>query len=307
MPLQQCSCGSGPSFQIIIRHACLNAPGAVADLLLSLQMQPAPPSICLPHRVARCMAAPQLRVTIPPELAAAGGASSPEARVAASLAAGQRTLPRASMVVHGGDLCYPSPTGGQRRCLGGHVGLSICCLCPANRPADAGHRPLRCCLLCPCAAAASICSLAHSTHPHRRGVRDAAVWALPGGLSPTPPCAPRPPGGQQARPAAGALGGSGRGRVPLWRRQRCHGLRHAWRQAGGCRAAMQVGAGAGCKGGLSSACCWHRLRQPASCYNSAGVSRRAVLVAPGHAGPYLTTAPLLPMQAVRKGGRPARL
>lgn len=58
------------------------------------------------------MAAPQLRVTVPPELAAAGGTSSPEARVAASLAAGQRTLPRASMVVHGGDLCYPSPTGG---------------------------------------------------------------------------------------------------------------------------------------------------------------------------------------------------
>ncbi|KAI7840166.1 hypothetical protein COHA_005949 [Chlorella ohadii] len=62
------------------------------------------------YAIARCMAAPQLRVSVPPELAAAGGASSPEARVAASLAAGQRTLPRASMVVHGGDLCYPSPT-----------------------------------------------------------------------------------------------------------------------------------------------------------------------------------------------------
>lgn len=33
----------------------------------------------------------------------------------------------------------------------------------------------------------------------------------------------------------------------------------------------------------------------------------AVLVVPGHAGPYLPTAPLLPMQAVRQGGRPARL
>lgn len=112
-------------------------PQALWLIDLLLKALPVPPSICLPHRVARCMAAPQLRVTIPPELAAAGGASSPEARVAASLAAGQRTLPRASMVVHGGDLCYPSPTGGQWHCPGGHVGLSTCCLCPANQPADA--------------------------------------------------------------------------------------------------------------------------------------------------------------------------
>jgi hypothetical protein len=63
--------------------------------------------------IARCLAAPQLHVTVPPELVAAGTAGcSPEARAAASLSAGQRTLPRASLVCHGGDLAYPSPTGG---------------------------------------------------------------------------------------------------------------------------------------------------------------------------------------------------
>ena len=59
------------------------------------------------------MAAQQLQVTVPPELVVAGAAAGGvEGKAAASLAAGQRTLPRASVVIHGGDLCYPSPTGG---------------------------------------------------------------------------------------------------------------------------------------------------------------------------------------------------
>ena len=58
------------------------------------------------------MAAQQLQVTVPPELVTAGAAAGGvDGKAAASLAAGQRTLPRASVVIHGGDLCYPSPTG----------------------------------------------------------------------------------------------------------------------------------------------------------------------------------------------------
>lgn len=83
--------------------------------LLPLHASPAHAALLrasLPARsIARCMAAQQLRVEVPPEVAAAGVGASPEGRSFASLAAGERTLPRASVVIHGGDLCYPSPTG----------------------------------------------------------------------------------------------------------------------------------------------------------------------------------------------------
>ncbi|KAL4423131.1 hypothetical protein ABPG77_004814 [Micractinium sp. CCAP 211/92] len=62
------------------------------------------------YAIARCLAAPQLRVNVPTELVSAGAAGIPDGSAAVSLAAGQRTLPRANLVVHGGDLCYPSPT-----------------------------------------------------------------------------------------------------------------------------------------------------------------------------------------------------
>lgn len=65
--------------------------------------------------IARCLAAPQLRVNVPTELVSAGAAGIPDGSAAVSLAAGQRTLPRANLVVHGGDLCYPSPTGALSR------------------------------------------------------------------------------------------------------------------------------------------------------------------------------------------------
>lgn len=90
--------------------ACL--PGAPAPAAPST----APPfhaliHLCTPCSIARCMAAPQIRVDVPPELAAAG-------------AAGPRILPRASVVVHGGDLCYPSPTGAQPAAILGACALN---------------------------------------------------------------------------------------------------------------------------------------------------------------------------------------